>query len=188
MDLVQIQAEAAAQQSSQDLGSVSEGSAESLSGENPGEEQDRQEDAMGMDRDRMGKSCSTRSCDVVQNSYESPVFLLFLESESGVGATPKPDDQTERYNMSKYDADVREKMHNLNLIILRTFVDHFYKLDNINGVQAIPFMQVRVYCYKHIINFTIHCFNIRISPLHPWTDLKATRRSCILLASFLFQE
>ena len=56
MDLVQIQAEAAAQQSSQDLGSVSEGSAESLSGENPGDEQDRQEDAMGMDRDRIPKT------------------------------------------------------------------------------------------------------------------------------------
>lgn len=48
MDLVQIEAEAAAQQSSQgDLGSVSEGSAESISGENPGDENDRQEDAMG---------------------------------------------------------------------------------------------------------------------------------------------
>ena len=47
MDLVQIQTEASAQQSSQDLGSVSEGSAESLSGENPVDEQDRQEDAMG---------------------------------------------------------------------------------------------------------------------------------------------
>ena len=58
MDLVQIQAEADAQQSSQDLGSVSEGSAESLSGENPGDDQDRQEDAMGMYMDSEVKSCS----------------------------------------------------------------------------------------------------------------------------------
>ena len=68
--------------------------------------------------------------------------MNILESESGVGATPKPDDQTSVFNMSKYDADVREKFHNLNLVILRTFIDHFHKLNNISGVQAIPFMQV----------------------------------------------
>jgi hypothetical protein len=62
-----------------------------------------------------------------------------------VGATPKPDDQTDPFNMSKYDDDVREKLHNLNLVILRTFVEHFHKLDGISGVQAIPFMQV-TYC------------------------------------------
>jgi hypothetical protein len=73
------------------------------------------------------------------------IFSFFIpESESGVGATPKPDDPTDRFNMSKYDADVREKLHNLNLVILRTFVDHFHRLDGIGGVQAIPFMQVRI--------------------------------------------
>lgn len=47
LDLVQIKADASVQESVQDLGSVSEGSAESISGENAGDEQDRQEDAMG---------------------------------------------------------------------------------------------------------------------------------------------
>jgi hypothetical protein len=46
--------------------------------------------------------------------------------------------------MSKYDDDVREKLHNLNLVILRTFIEHFHRLNGISGVQAIPFMQVTI--------------------------------------------
>ena len=69
-------------------------------------------------------------------------FVDISESESGVGVTPKPDDPTDRFNMSKYDDDVREKLHNLNLDILRTFVEHFQLVNGISGVQAIPFMQV----------------------------------------------
>ena len=69
------------------------------------------------------------------------IFYIFkIESESGV----KADDQSDRFNMSKYDDEVRAKLHNLNLVILRTFVNHFHKLGGINGVQAIPFMQVGI--------------------------------------------
>lgn len=55
----------------------------------------------------------------------------------------KPEDPADRFNVCKYDADERQKLHNLNLVILRTFIDHFHKLDGISGIQAIPYMQVR---------------------------------------------
>ena len=49
----------------------------------------------------------------------------------------------DQFGMSKYDEDAREKLHMLNLVILYKFIEHFPKLDGINGIQAIPFMQVR---------------------------------------------
>lgn len=130
LDLVQIQPATDAQQSSQDLGSVSEGSAESISGESPVDEQEQQEDAMG--------SASLIEIVCYVHLFILPVFHFVVEVESGVAANPKPDD----IPRDKYDKDFREKLNNLNLVMLRSFIDHFHRLTATTGLQAIPFMQV----------------------------------------------
>lgn len=91
------------------------------------------------------------------------MLLSFTFLESGVCATPKPDDQggMNPFDLTKYDDDAREKLHKLNLMILEKFIKHFPKLKGINGIQAIPFMQVGYYNCLYSFSF-LFLFNFFI--------------------------